>query len=278
MKNILLLVSFILLFYFSGCSSPSNGQDNTTSIPAATSTQPPPTSTILPTYTNTPLPTITLTPTPLPNIGSVSYTGYWLKISKEFDPNGFQKMSLMYQDGFNLVEIAWFCVRASDNNTPDGFYFVAVDRPTTYPTAHGGYATTFFSHNLAIKLANRSWYLHAAPWNESEAFGCPTNNTGGCVNMRTDDFKIIVEGGEYKNPITGETSQVPDISVGTPVIIVPSKTTCDYIGNCFDYFECKSGLDCFKRYTCQLCVLNAESKWEAILAQAPNLAVFQNNP
>lgn len=261
----------ILLVFLTACGSrPPTA--NATASPAATVVVP----TVLPTQTATLVPTPTAPPTPTPtppDIGK-SYTGYWLKLSKEIGPSKSQTMTLYYQDGYNLTSIATFCVRAGDINTPNGFYFIAIDRPTTYPTAHGGYATTFFSHNFAIKLANRNWYLHAAPWNTMGINGCPTNGSGGCVNMRTDDFNILLNGGKYVNPITGEVSIIPDISVGTPFAIVATEGVCKYLGNCMNAMQCKTGGECWRMYTCQSCTTNAVSKWNSLVALAPFLKIL----
>lgn len=236
-----------------------------------------PTATVsIPTATVTPAPTQIPTqapsPTPLPDIGK-SYTGYWLKLSKEIGPSGSQTMTLYYQNGYELTVIATFCVRAGDNNTPNGFYFIAIDRPTTYPTAHGGYATTFFSHNFAWKISNRNWYLHAAPWNTQGIDGCPTNGSGGCVNMRTDDFNIILNGGEYKNPITGETTTVPDLGVGTPFVIADTENACTYLGQCMTTNKCVSGKDCFHQYTCEFCI-DWGTRWDILTGKDSALKVL----
>lgn len=220
--------------------------------------------------TPTILPSPTPTSTPLPEIGK-PYTGYWLKMEKDFQGSGYQVMKLMYQSGYDLVEVAWFCVRGSDNNTSDGFYFIAIDRPTTYPTAHGGYADTFFSHNFGWKFANRNWYLHSAPWNDLGEEGCPIKNTGGCVNMRPEDFDVILNGGSYLNPITGVETVIPDLKVGTPFVISSENTSCQYLGNCMDVFSCKDGLTCFLTYTCQYCGSNAVSKWNELVVKNPDL-------
>lgn len=277
MRMLKRIIVALVLFSLAACGTPSvkavqseqQTQNDSTYVPTTTPI-------ILPTSTATAtmLPTATPTQTPLPDIGGVSYTGYWLKLSKEFDANGYQKMKLYYQEGYNLTEVAWFCVRASDNNSPDGFYYIAIDRPTTYPTAGGGYATTFFSHNFAWKLSFRNWYLHAAPWNQGVAYGCPTKNTGGCVNMRTEDFTLLVEGGEYMNPDTGIKAVIPDIPVGTPFVITAAETDCTYLGQCMQKFDCRDGLECFRKYTCQYCSDYA-AKWGALVSQNLSLEVLK---
>lgn len=272
MKIIKLVFLFLLLLAAASCNkAPVQvvvAQQNPITEPTYTPVLPTPTIPAPPTA----IPTLIPTATPLPDIGPFTFTGYWLKLSKEFDANGYQKMRLYYQDGYNLTEIAWFCVRASDNNSPDGFYFIAIDRPTTYPTAGGGYATTFFSHNFAWKLSFRNWYLHAAPWNQGVAYGCPTKNTGGCVNMRTEDFTLLVEGGEYGNPATGIKTVIPDIPVGTPFVITAADYDCGYLGQCMQKFDCRDGQDCFRKYTCQYCSDSA-TKWETLVSQ--NLSLEQ---
>lgn len=263
MKRVCLLI--ILFVLLTACTkTPKITSATVTFVPTQTATVlPSPTSV----QTATPLPTPTEIP---PDIGR-SYTGYWLKLAKEIQSTGSQIMTLYYQDGYSLTVIATFCVRTGDYNTPNGFYFIAIDRPTTYPTAHGGYQETFFSHNFSWKLSSRNWYLHAAPWNTLGINGCPTTGSGGCVNMRTDDFNILLNGGDYINPITGEETVIPDVTVGTPFVIMDVDSVCKYLGNCMKKMQCKTGQECFETYTCAYCKTNAVSKWQSLVALAPFL-------
>lgn len=218
-------------------------------------------------------PTASLTvETPIQDIGNILFTGYWMKVVKAPDEFGSWRMDLYYQDGYNLTLITYFCVRGSDNNTPNGFYFIAVDRPTMYPNAVGGYSETMFSHNLLFKFSELgNWYFHSAPWNTEGYQGCPTRNTGGCVNMRDQDFRVLIYGDAYTNPYTGETIDLPEITVGAPVVIVDSDDSCTYLGQCMDLFQCKSGMTCFKYYTCATCDNDFESRWKKMSDLAPNL-------
>lgn len=228
--------------------------------------------TFTPTATFTPIPSPTFTPTATPEIGGINYVGYWLKMTKDFNEYGSQTMTMYYQNGSELTVIATFCVRGSDSGTPNGFYFIALDRPTTYPTARG-YETTFFSHNFGWKLGNRSWYLHPAPWNDSGEAGCPLKSTGGCVNMRPDDFDIILSGGDYTNPLTGEKAVIPNLGIGTPFVITYHESDCKYVGECFNYFGCTTGRECFAKYTCQLCG-DPSPRYMNMLRQAPFIEIF----
>jgi len=270
LRYIYIVVVLFIVSCNSAHTTPPVTQSATTYVPQTATIYP----TVAPTLTPTLLPTATATPTPVPDIGGIEFTGYWLKLSKEFDSRGFQKLYLLYQDKTTIEVIAWFCVRGSDNNTPNGFYFIAIDRPTTFLRPSGGEATTFFSHNFAWKLSYSNWYLHAAPWNIEGVYGCPTNSTGGCVNMRTDDFNFILNGGEYTNPDTGQISKIPNLSVGTPFVITENDRDCTYPGQCFNIFECRTGLDCFLRYTCQHCGETATSKWYSISDQNNALDSF----
>lgn len=262
------ITMFLILFLFLSACSPASVASSQEVLPKATEAAVQ-TATAAPTVTPSPVPTAT----PLPDIGR-PYTGYWLKLVKVINDSGSQVMTLYYQDGYELAVIATFCVRAGDNNTPNGFYFIAVDRPTTYPTAHGGFQDTFFSHNFAWKLSFRNWYLHAAPWNTKGVNGCPTAGSGGCVNMRTDDFNLLLKGGDYENPITGEKTVIPDVTVGTPFVIVDTDDACKYLGNCMNKMACKSGQECFRTYTCSYCKTNAVSKWNTLVALAPFLSTL----
>ncbi len=271
MKRIFYL--FILAtISLSACSSGSPSLETPTNTATPQST---PTETLVPftpTPTLTPTPTITLTPTATPDIGGINYKGYWLKMTKDFNDYGSQTLTMYYQDGSNLTVIATFCVRGSDNGTPNGFYFIALDRPTTYPTARG-YETTFFSHNFGWKLGQRSWYLHPAPWNDAGEAGCPLKSTGGCVNMRPTDFDIILSGGDYTNPLTGEKSVIPNLGIGTPFVITYHESDCTYVGECFNYFGCTTGRECFAKYTCQLCT-EPSPRYMEMLRQAPFIEIF----
>ena len=260
-----LIVAFLAIFLI-GCSRSATSANQLSSTPTPVS--PPATPTAIPTATPTPVPT----PTPLQDIGGVNFTGYWLKVIKTFDENGSQSMKLMYQDGYTLTEVATFCVRVGDTNTPDGFYYIVVDRGTTYPTARG-YSTVFFSHNFGWKLALRSWYLHPAPWNDQGVGACPVKGSGGCVNKRPGDFDIILEGGEYTNPTTGKVSKIPNLGVGTPFIIVQNDAVCTYLGQCLTTYDCETGRDCFRKYSCQYCA-DWGTKWEGLLVAAPNLNIL----
>jgi len=267
----------ILLVFTAACSSAPNtsaiaiSPTPAESVPQATipePTQPP---------TSVPVPTATIVPTPTPvpvDIGT-SYTGYWLKLVKVEDPTGSQTMTLYYQDGATLTVIATFCVHAGDNNTPDGFYFIAIGRPTTFPHAPVGYKTVFYSHNYAWKYGFRNgksanWYLHSADWNKSGVNGCPTRASGGCVNMRTADFNILLSGGPYVNPITGETSTIPHLGVGTPFIIADSENACTYLGQCMPAYKCVSGKDCFHKFTCDVCI-DWGTKWDILAGENPSI-------
>lgn len=265
MKKVLVTL-FVTLILVTACGTAPNALATQTPSPT-------PTTYVAPTVTPSPTSTPTPSPTPLPDIGR-PYTGYWLKLDKEVTETGSQVLTLYYQDNYDLKVIATFCVRAGDNNTPNGFYFIAIDRPTTYPTAHGGFQDTFFSHNFAWKLAGRNWYLHAAPWNTEGVNGCPTNGSGGCVNMRTDDFNLVLNGGDYENPITGERTIIPNISVGTPFVIVDSDSVCKFLGKCMQALACKTGDECWRTYTCASCTKNAVSKWNSLVALAPFLNIL----
>ncbi len=228
------------------------------------------TSTVLPTFT----PQATNTPTPTPQDIGIKFKGYWLKITKN-SGSGSWGMDLIYQDGAILQTVASFCVHGSDDNTPDGVYFVVTDRGTTYPHAPG-YATTYFSHNYAFKVAKESWYLHPAPWNDKGVGGCPLKSSGGCVNMRPQDFDVIVNGGTYTNPLTDQVSEIPHLGIGTPIVVIdPSAhgSSCDFLGQCMKVLECDSGLMCFKQFSCQYCV-DSVTRWKDILDIKPELRIL----
>lgn len=241
-------------------------------VTLTTTSQPTRTPTKLPTVTATPRPTHTATP--LPDIGGLPFVGYWLKVAKEFNEFGSHTMTLYYQDGYSLEAIATFCVRASDNNSPNGFYFIILDRGTVYSSAPGEYKTVYFSHNFGWKYATRSWYLHPAPWNDAGEKKCPVNNTGGCVNMRPDDFDIILNGGAYTSPLTGETSTIPNLGVGTPFVIVDTEETCTYLGTCMDAMQCRTGRECFRKYSCEFCGPTWGTRYNDMLDVAPNLRIL----
>jgi hypothetical protein len=224
------------------------------------------------TETQTAAPTLTPTATQIPDIGGIMFTGYWIKVVKAPDEWGSWRMYLYHQDGYNLTLIAYFCTRGSDNNTPNGFYFISVDRPTMYPNARGGYNETMFSHNLLFIFSELgNWYFHSAEWNAEGYEGCPTRNTGGCMNMRDVDFRSLIYGEVYTNPFTGETVDLPEISVGIPVVIVDTDDVCVYLGNCMDLFQCRDGLTCFRYYTCARCDNDYQARWKKIIDLAPNL-------
>jgi len=218
----------------------------------ATSTQ---TATITPSPTATPTATITPTATPLPDIGGVEYVGYWVKLVKRRE--GPWNLHLYYQNKYELVEIAEFCAHGGVVSTRVGFYFIAMMKDTVFARAPSGFNDVLQRHNGMYKIAMQhdNLYAHAADWNDQGEYGCPIKDSAGCVNMRSEDFILLVGGGEYTNPKTGKVSIIPEgaFSVGTPFVVVENKEVCTYVGECFKAFGCTSLRDCWEKYTCKLC-------------------------
>lgn len=227
-----------------------------------------PTLPIFPTETDIPAPTSTPEPSPTPENPGIAFHGYWLDVTKTND-GGSWKMELKLQDGLSSEVVATFCVRGSDNNTPNGVYFVLTDRGTTYPHAPG-YADTFFPHNYAFKFAKSSWYLHPAPWNDKGQNGCPVKSSGGCVNMRPEDFDVIINGGPYQDPVKNQNVEIPHLGIGTPMVITDEGNSCDLLGDCMKKLNCMTGYNCFRIYSCQYCV-DSGTKWENLEEVKPEL-------
>ncbi|KKU45567.1 MAG: hypothetical protein UX62_C0033G0004 [Microgenomates group bacterium GW2011_GWA2_46_7] len=159
------------------------------------------------------------------------------------------------QDGDTLIEVASFCVHGAENNTQDGFFFLAAMRDTIFSRAPAGYNSVVYKHNavFSIYAPDRNKYLHIGDWNDKGEFECPIKSTGGCINMRKDDFLVLHGGGLYVDPRTGKQAQIPAIEVGMPLVVVQTQSMCTTIGECYEVFGCTGLEQCFKQYTCKLC-------------------------
>jgi hypothetical protein len=181
----------------------------------------------------------------------------------------------MYEKDGQDTEVAEFCAHSNFILTSKGFYFIVSDEPTVYPSAPG-YGGQVFPNNfnwLVVPGANK--YIHSAPWNNSGPFNCPVNRSHGCVNMRPDDFNILVFGGTYVNPFTGEVSKIDPIKIGTPFVIVPTDNFCSNIANCMKALHCATGKACFSWYTCANCANSeVDSGWTKLVSEDPILSVL----
>jgi len=210
------------------------------------------------------------------------FEGYFLEFVQEVKdfhvPERSQNLKLMYQKEGQVAEIADFCVHGSFWNTPVGVWFITEDKSTVYPSAPIGYKQTVFPHNFVWRENDAgNSYIHAAPWNDRGPHNCPLFISHGCVNMRPDDFDLLVFGGTYTNPFTGQVSEITPIKVGTPFIISPTAGFCTTVEDCMGKLKCTSGSECFEKYTCASCT-DAVTKqiWSDLVAQAPSLAVLDN--
>lgn len=218
----------------------------------------------------------TVTPTytliPSESIRGIKYVGYWLKVVKNMNMYESWTMSLYYQEEDNITFVTDFCVRGSDTNTENGFYFLAEDRATKF-VVDGEYISS--DHNYVIVFAKESWYVHPAPGNNSGIDGCPTRNSAGCINMRPTDLDLLFFGGKYTNPFRGDLVDIPTIGVGTPLVIVDNNIACLWLGQCMQEAACKSGYECFKKFTCRYCTTaEAQERWAKVLRTNPNLEVL----
>jgi len=215
---------------------------------------PSPTATATPSPTATPTATITPTATP-PDIGGIEYEGYWVKLVKKYE--GPWSLHLYYQNKYVLTEVAEFCAHGGTISTREGFYFIAMMKDTIFARAPSGFNNVLYRHNgmFRIFMQNDNLYAHAADWNDKGEYGCPIKDSAGCVNMRSEDFVVLIGGGEYTNPKTGKISIIPEgaFSVGTPFVVVQNEEMCNYVGECFKAFGCTSLRDCWEKYTCKLC-------------------------
>lgn len=217
--------------------------------------------------------TVTNTPIPSESLRGTNYVGYWLKVVKNEDSDVSWSMELYYQDEKSLTFITSFCVRGSDTNTKNGFYFLAEDRAARF-SVNGDYVSS--DHNYLYIFAKENWYVHPAPWNNQGVDGCPTKSSSGCINMRQEDLSILIFGGAYRNPFRGETVMVPTIRTGTPLVIVDDNLACLWLGQCMQVAACVSGWDCFQKYTCQNCTeADTKTKWAEILRSNSNIEMLE---
>jgi hypothetical protein len=193
-------------------------------------------------------------------------------VVKNEDMYGSWKMVLYYQAKDDLQYVTDFCVRGSDVNTADGLYFLLVDKPTRF-TVDGEYFSS--NHNFVYIIAKDSWYIHPAPWNNGGLAGCPTTSSSGCINMRQADLDLLVAGGMYKNLYRGEVVEIPEIGVGTPLVITDNDISCLWLGQCLEHESCKTGWECFRKFSCKYCSsAEAHEKWSQLLKRAPSLELL----